>query len=261
MRHLKTFAGSLSIAFSMYSKIPMPKTEWTKERMPYVLCFFPLIGLVMGVILCILEYAAVLLGFGGGSVIYIVIGVILPLIVTGGIHMDGYMDVTDARSSFTDIDNKLKILKDPHIGAFAVIGCVIYTGIYAAAFSILPLYAIPVIGAVYVAERALSALSVVTFTKARTDGLAVQFSESANKFDVMNTSFIYIILCIAFLFIYCGVIITAGMVLTGILVFMYYRHMAYKEFGGITGDLCGYFLQLTELVFLIVLDILLRIII
>ena len=31
------------IALSMYSRIPMPRVEWTKERMEHVLCFFPLV--------------------------------------------------------------------------------------------------------------------------------------------------------------------------------------------------------------------------
>ena len=35
---------NLIIAFAMYSKIPMPHIDWTKERMRYVFCFFPVIG-------------------------------------------------------------------------------------------------------------------------------------------------------------------------------------------------------------------------
>lgn len=32
--------GSFVIALSMYSRIPMPQVEWTKERMRYAMCFF-----------------------------------------------------------------------------------------------------------------------------------------------------------------------------------------------------------------------------
>ena len=39
---------SCIIAISMYSKIPMPNVEWTEERMRYVMCFFPLVGIVQG---------------------------------------------------------------------------------------------------------------------------------------------------------------------------------------------------------------------
>ena len=48
------------------------------------------------------------------------------LLVTGGIHLDGFMDTTDARSSYGDREKKLAILKDSHVGAFAVIGCSFY---------------------------------------------------------------------------------------------------------------------------------------
>ena len=42
--------NSLKIAFSMYSKIPMPRTDWNKDNMKYAMCFFPLVGAVLGII-------------------------------------------------------------------------------------------------------------------------------------------------------------------------------------------------------------------
>ncbi|MBP3925899.1 MAG: adenosylcobinamide-GDP ribazoletransferase, partial [Clostridium sp.] len=45
---MKQLFGSFVIAFSMYSRIPMPRVEWTKERMRYALCFFPWIGVLIG---------------------------------------------------------------------------------------------------------------------------------------------------------------------------------------------------------------------
>ena len=44
--------NSCGIAFSMYSKIPMPQCDWTDDNMKYVMCFFPWIGAVIGA-LCI----------------------------------------------------------------------------------------------------------------------------------------------------------------------------------------------------------------
>ena len=43
MKRLK----SVLIAFSMYSAIPMPRTEWEPEGMRYALCAFPLVGLAV----------------------------------------------------------------------------------------------------------------------------------------------------------------------------------------------------------------------
>ena len=47
---MMTTLRALVIAFSMYSRIPMPRMDWTEERMRYALCFFPLIGAVIGAV-------------------------------------------------------------------------------------------------------------------------------------------------------------------------------------------------------------------
>ena len=47
--------------------------------------------------------------------------VLVPVIVTGGIHVDGLLDTSDALSSWRDREKRLEILKDSHAGAFAVI--------------------------------------------------------------------------------------------------------------------------------------------
>ncbi|MFR7944084.1 adenosylcobinamide-GDP ribazoletransferase [Sellimonas intestinalis] len=77
---------SLGIAFSMYSKIPVPKVRWTNEAMQYTFCFFPLVGVAEGALL-----------WGMGMVLYglrdrnrlpaifvAIVLTILPLLVTGG---------------------------------------------------------------------------------------------------------------------------------------------------------------------------------
>ena len=115
---------SLVIAFSMYSKIPMPHLELDEKDMKYVMGFFPLIGLITGTLVYGWIYA--------GEILYVpdisrtLVLIILPVIITGGIHVDGYMDTCDALNSYGDREKKLAILKDSHIGAFAVIKLLVY---------------------------------------------------------------------------------------------------------------------------------------
>ena len=45
---MKKFYHSFLIAFSMYSKIPMPQCEWNEENMAYAMCFFPWVGVAIG---------------------------------------------------------------------------------------------------------------------------------------------------------------------------------------------------------------------
>lgn len=237
--------GSLVIAFSMYSRIPMPRISWTPERMKYVMCFFPLIGAVMGLALYGFEKAAGALEIGMTA--YCAGGTVLPLLITGGIHMDGFLDVSDARCSLGEPEKKLGILKDPHIGAFAVIRGGIYLLLYLGVFSELPRTRIGVMGAVYVMTRAMSALALVTFPKAKKNGLAASFSGGARKGTVIFSMAGYIGGSLVFLVCHEGW-------LTGLLVglaaggmFWHYYRAAVKEFGGITGDLAGWFLQNGEL--------------
>ena len=97
--------GSFVIAFSMYSRIPMPRMDWTEERMRYALCFFPVIGAVIGAV----EIATFALCeiLGAGVLFRTCLLTAVPLLITGGIHMDGYLDVTDARHSYGEREKKL----------------------------------------------------------------------------------------------------------------------------------------------------------
>ena len=89
--------NSFKIAFSMYSKIPMPKTDWNKENMKYALCFFPLVGLAIGIIFYLWSLLAKFLALG--NIFTTAIYTIIPILITGGIHMDGFVDSMDAINS------------------------------------------------------------------------------------------------------------------------------------------------------------------
>ena len=98
MRVIAQMASSLVIAFATYSRIPMPPVDWSEENRRYSLCFFPLIGVVIALALWAWLHLCNVLSLGG--MLQGAIGKVIPLIITGGIHMDGFMDVTDAVSSW-----------------------------------------------------------------------------------------------------------------------------------------------------------------
>lgn len=245
--------GSLAIAFSMYSRIPMPMVEWTKERMKYAMCFFPLIGVVVGA--CVYGSAVILpaLGFERLASVF---PVLVPLLITGGIHMDGFLDVTDAMSSHADREKKLEILKDPHTGAFAIIGCSVYLLLYAAVFGEMSPDFLAAFGGTFVITRALSGLAVVTFPMAKNSGLAAAFSSQAQKKTVAVTMAAYLAAAEIYLFHAGGAVTAAVTAAAAALTYGYYYRMAKREFGGITGDLAGYFLQVCELVLAAVMAVL-----
>lgn len=246
---------SLIIAFSLYSKIPMPKVEWTEKNQKNCLCFFPLVGVVTGLLQLALFtiFKTCLIGKGAletadslmGSIILGVCMCALPILVNGGIHMDGFLDTVDAKSSFREKEERLSILKDPHTGAFAVIYGVLYLLMTSALYASITKKGVLMMLFGYGLERSLSALSLLIFRKARTDGMAAGSAASAG-------GHVRIVLCIeAVLFAACMIVVApvcgCVCVLLAAGCFGYYRHSACKWFGGVTGDLAGWFLQLCEL--------------
>ena len=77
------------VAFAMYSKIPMPKIQWTKENMKYCVCFFPLIGVVIGLLMRGWFWLSQAAGFGVTFRTCVLI--LIPVAVSGGIHLDGLL--------------------------------------------------------------------------------------------------------------------------------------------------------------------------
>lgn len=251
MKWIRSFA----IAFSMYSRIPMPKVQWTKESMQYAFCFFPLVGAVTGGLVWIAGALLFPLRDAGRlpEVFPAVFLTILPLIVTGGIHMDGFLDTTDARHSYGEKEKKLAILKDPHTGAFAVIGASVYLLWSTALWALADEGVLPGMACAMVLSRTLSGLSVTAGKGARKDGLAAAFREAAREKAVWISAGIYLAACLAFGGIVLGILPCVLLFGTAGVVFAYYLWMAGREFGGITGDLAGYFLQVFELAALTVL--------
>ena len=240
---------NLIIAFAMYSKIPMPHIDWTKERMRYVFCFFPVIGVVIGGAMILWEKYGMLLT--GNEDFHTAVLILIPVIITGGIHFDGFLDTCDALSSYKTMEEKLEILKDSHAGAFAILmGCCYFVLDYGV-FHAVDMRAMRLLAVGYVLSRSLSGLAIVAFQKARKSGLAATFSDSAQKKTVAITMIVYIVACAAVMIVTEPVVGTICF-LTAILVFIWYRFMSYGKFGGITGDLAGFFLQVCELIMAVV---------
>ena len=242
---MKSVINSLIVAFSMYSKIPMPRADWNRENMRYSMCFFPWIGLVIGII----EYLWVQVCFrvGFSALFAASVFTVIPILVTGGIHMDGYLDTCDAMSSWREKEKRLAILKDSNAGAFAVIYGAVYFVLYLGGASALTTSRqVLMMGAAFFISRSMSAFSVVSFPHANPDGTAARFGDEAQGRLVRITAAVYVIAAAVWC-VRLDPLTGAGMMLTAVLVFLFYRHFCMKYFGGMTGDLAGFFTCICEL--------------
>ncbi len=239
---------SLLSAFLMYSRIPVPKVEWKEENRRYALGFFPLVGAVIGGLLLLWRYICDELQLG--QFLFAAGAVFLPVLVTGGIHLDGFCDVNDAKASYADRKKRLEIMSDPHIGSFAVMKLCLYLIIQTALFSqVITMETASVVACGYVLSRAISGLTAVTFKSAKSSGTLQSFVHPAHRK-------ITIAMQVCFLFLSGAAMIFllpaegSAAFAAAILVLVYHRFAAYRDFGGVTGDLCGWFLQMCEIMIL-----------
>ncbi len=237
---------SFKIAFSMYSVIPLRNIEWKEETMRYAFCFFPLIGVVIGGAEWLWLWCAWKFGFS--VVLTGAAAAVIPVLLTGGIHLDGFCDTVDALSSHQPKERKLEILKDSHVGAFAVIGICVY---FLLSFGLWCEYQYSVesafiLGGGFVLSRALSGLVSVLAPQARKEGMLKTFSDAAKQRAV-------VISCAAFLGVTAvGMLAVDRRMALAVLAVMaiilgYYLLTSRRQFGGVTGDLAGYFLTLAEM--------------
>lgn len=235
---------SMIIAFSIYSKIPVPQFAWEEEDMEYMMCFFPWIGGAIGLVfygwLALCEKVQI------GALCRACVAVAIPLIISGGFHVDGYMDTMDAFHSYQSREKKLEILKDSHIGAFAAIMLMLYYLIDLAALSeVVTGKAAFAVAAVFFLARCLSGIGVVTLKSAKKEGLLYTFASGAQKKRVRLALYVQLTGCIVLMVAVSGIYGIVAAV-TGVLCFFYFKWKSYRELGGITGDTAGWYVTVCE---------------
>ena len=241
------------MAFGMFCAIPLPVQLWDDSCMNLMLACFPLVG---GIIGALWWGVAELIIFSGINIVFVAaVLTIFPFFVTGFLHLDGYMDTSDAVLSRRPLEDKLRILKDPHTGAFAVIMiAVLFLLQFAASYAVIEngKYLVLLI-VVAVMSRCCSAMSILCLKAMPQSGYGNMFQQNTG---ISHKIFLVVIglLAIALAYILAGIagLIVAASVIVGYIAAMAY---AYKEFKGISGDLTGFSLVISELCGLIALAV------
>lgn len=245
---LQTLLRSIATAFTTFSRIPMPKVEWKPENRRYVLASFPLVGVSIG--LGLAAWWGVCKWLALDSILFAAGITLLPLLLSGGIHLDGFCDTVDALSSHAAPEKKREILKDPHVGAFAVIGVCAYllahfacaTELIGDSRSIGILFLIPVM------SRAIAGYVSVAAPSAG-EGMLSSIRDAAPDETAKQALTVwFVLLAIAMLAIspFAGLFVALSAALSGWLV----RRKAARAFGGMSGDLSGFLVQTGELAML-----------
>ncbi len=237
---MKRTLYAFAMCQSMFCAIPSPFHQWDEGARGRMLVMLPFLGLEIGLIWVGLAWLCRYLALPA-----LIVGLILaayPFLVTGSIHLDGFMDVTDAIKSCRNLERRREILKDPHVGSFAVLGCVL---LMLAQFSLLAslpekaeLWIFLLIPAL---SRCCSALAVICLPPMST-------SQYVNRERSTASIVVLCVLLCAILaggFLLCGIY---GFALVGGLVgYLLALQKGYRSLKGMNGDISGYALTLSEL--------------
>ena len=245
---MKTYFHAFAMCQSMFCAIPFPGNLWDEKARDKMLLFLPIVGLEMGALWATLAWLCIFLNLP-----VLVRGLALavfPFLAAGFIHLDGYMDVTDAVKSCRSLERRREILKDSHVGAFAVIGIALLLLAQFAFLSSVPetadwriLLFVPAV------SRCGSSLAVTALKPMNTSQYAGQ-EKPKSRIAVLT------VMTIAFVvagFLLCG---KYGIVLLGGLAgYSLALRKAYRSLEGMNGDISGYALTISELCAVAVLAI------
>lgn len=237
---MKRLLTSFAMCQSMFCAIPFPGKLWDEKARDNMLLCLPLVGLEIGAIWTGIAWLC-----GRLELPVLVKGLILslyPYLATGFLHLDGFMDVTDAVRSWRNLERRREILKDSHVGSFSVIGLAMVLLAQFAFLASAPedadfriLIFLPAV------SRCGSALAVTGLPPMTTSQYAAR-KRSVPRMALLSGM---LLLCLLAGFGLCG---TYGWTLVGCVVgYVLALRSAYKSLAGMNGDISGYALTLGEL--------------
>jgi len=234
---MKRFWNAFCMCYSMFTALPCPYRPWDEDARDMMLVCLPLVGALLGLLWAVLAALGRLILVPQLNAALVAA---LPWLLTGFIHLDGYMDTCDAILSWRPLEQRLRILKDVHTGAFAVVGLGLlmmfsYASTVTMAWDDLrPLLFIPVI------SRCGSAFCVLTLKPIGHSEYAKTEGKSGQRVAVAVIWLIAVAAC----WIWLGrpVIIPVVQTLAYGLAMLW----GYRTLKGVSGDVAGFALTVSE---------------
>ncbi len=233
------------MAWGMFLSLPCPVRKWDEAARSRMLVLFPLIGCIVGGLWALSAWLLRLVHCP--QALSALVLAAFPWLITGFIHLDGYSDVCDAILSRRDLETRRRILKDPHIGAFGVI---------ALALLMLASFAVFLSAAEEQDSRALLvSLALVPVSARASAGLAMltlrrmessQYAETKPKPGYISALAAMLAAAAVTPAIVFGVHGLAPA--AACLAYWAAAYGAFRNLGGMNGDVSGFALTLAELV-------------
>lgn len=249
---LKNIWHSVLLAFQFFTVLPVHKEiPLTKTTITGMFAFLPWIGAIMGSLVAasiygLTEWTAsseVLLAF-------VVIG--LFALFTGGLHLDGFIDMGDAYFSYRDREKRLEILDDPRVGAFGVMSVlflvlgkfvVLHELFVQDKLSLWSLLFIPLI------TRVGMSFYFMSMKCSKEKGVAYFFRTHIKPRMLVSLMLVTLIISVSSVVFMTGNFIVPLVLLVVLAIaLLVFRQFTLRNFGGVSGDLLGASIEGMEVV-------------
>ena len=246
---MKIFTG-LYMAWGNFLTIPCPLKKWDSDLKNYMLGFLPSVGLILGALWAAFSLLLVLIGTPFLVMSFAITFVLFAF--CGFMHLDGFMDCSDAIMSRKPLEIKQQILKDSHCGAFSVVSVVFMLLAYYSCIStaisgsvdFVDLCLIPVL------SRAVAGASILL----RKPIGHSQYAEGAGAEDsAQKKKAAFLILLQVLLFCGIGLFIATSFLATLIVIIatvlgtFFATVYGKRQLGGMSGDIAGFSIVWGEL--------------
>ena len=246
--HVKNWSEDFGLAVALLTRIPVPQPpDVTPDRMARAQRAFPLVGAIVGLATGLVDRCLLAIGIPELAAAAVALGA--GALLTGALHEDGLADVGDGFGGGRDREKKLAIMRDSRIGAYGVLVLLVSFVAKCSALASLPIAEI--IPALIVAHAlARAAIPVVTANMpfAREDGLGRSAGRPEPASAVIATviAVVVALLCLPF-----GIALLAVLVTAAVAAAM--AMLAWRQIGGVTGDVFGAIEQTAETAVLLIL--------
>ena len=237
------------VAVQFLTRLPLPfEVDYTPEAARASPRWYPAAGVLIGLITGVIYWGAVLVF---PPLIAVLVSVAAGLIVTGGLHEDGFADACDGLGGVRPRERVLEIMRDSRIGTYGVLGLGLMLATKVAAVSVLPAVAVPfVLIAGHAASRAAMLWVMASSDYVRGSGAASAVAGGIDQRAVQTGLVTTALACLPLLFVLPFLSVVMG--LAGLAAGHYaMRHRFERRLGGYTGDCLGAVQQCSELGFLL----------
>ena len=234
---------SFMLALQFISRIYIFNVSFDEVAFGKATRFFPVVGLILGAItaavyrLCVTVFP---------SEVSAALAVLTMVLLTGGIHLDGFMDSLDGLFSGRDRERKLEIMKDSRIGAFGAVGLVaLFLLKYTVILRLPPEFLYPLLILAPVVSRWTMVIGIKFFPYLREQGLGKLYSQYTGWSEFIFAT----VLVIGITVFLAGLPGLVLLVFCGLFALLMCRRVC-RQLGGLTGDIYGAVNEITEVLVL-----------